>query len=449
MSRARLVSSNMNVPSRFTGSLLLSLPILVILLLTTPALAVDDASAFTDAVAKGPFYAAGIALLGGLLVSLTPCVYPMVAITVSVFGARESKSHLHGLGLSSAFVLGIICMFTPLGVIAGMTGSLFGSALQSPWVLTAIAVLFLAMAASMLGAFEIALPSSLTNRLAEVGGVGVRGAFGLGLVCGLIAAPCTGPVLTGILTWIAKTQSATAGAAAMAAFSFGLGFPFLIVGTFAVRLPKSGPWMVHVKGVLAIVMAVVALYYLGTAFPVIQGWIKPTPWIMGVGATMALAGIVMGAVHLAFDAADTMGRMRKVVGTALTTLGAFVLITALTLPDRELNWQKITIAEAQKSAALDSQPLLVDFTAAWCAACKELDKLTFADPAVSREAGRFLAVKVDATDDEDPVVAKTMSDLKVVGLPTVLLFDSSGKEVKRFTDFVAAEEFVTALRSVK
>jgi thiol:disulfide interchange protein DsbD len=137
------------------------------------------------------------------------------------------------------------------------------------------------------------------------------------------------------------------------------------------------------------------------------------------------------------------------VGTALTTAGAFVLLIALTLPERELDWQKMTVEEAQKSAAQGSQPMLVDFTAAWCAACKELDKLTFAHPEVSREAGRFLAVKVDATDDEDPVVAKTMSDLKVVGLPTVLLFDSKGKEVKRFTDFVEADRFLAALRNVE
>jgi thiol:disulfide interchange protein DsbD len=265
----------------------------------------------------------------------------------------------------------------------------------------------------------------------------------------LIAAPCTGPVLTGILTWIAKTQSAGAGAAAMAAFSFGLGFPFLIVGTFAVQLPKSGAWMVHVKSILAIVLAVVALHYLGTAFPVIQSWIQPNPLVIGVAGALAFVGVLMGAIHLAFDTEGTMGKWRKSVGTALTTAGAFVLLIALTLPERELDWQKMTVEEAQKSAAQGSQPMLVEFTAAWCAACKELDKLTFAHPEVSREAGRFLAVKVDATDDEDPVVAKTMSDLKVVGLPTVLLFDSKGKEVKRFTDFVEADRFLAALRNVE
>lgn len=404
---------------------------------------------FESALAQGPLSAAGVALLGGLLVSLTPCVYPMIAITVSVFGAKQTQSHLHGLGLSSAFVLGIVAMFTPLGVLAGMTGSLFGAALQNQWVLTGIALLFVAMAASMLGAFELALPSSLTNRLAQVGGVGPRGAFGLGLVCGLIAAPCTGPVLTGILTYIAKSQSGTVGALAMLAFSLGLGFPFLLVGTFAVRLPKSGAWMVHVKSVLAIVLSVVALYYFATAFPVITAWIEPSRFVMMVSAAAVLFGLAVGAVHREFSSPFLMDRFLKGLGTFVATCGAFVLVIALTKPARQLNWRHDALETARSTALRSDQPLLVDFTAAWCGACKELEKLTFADPDVSREAGRFHAVKVDATDDEDPQVVASMKSLQVVGLPTVILFDSQGKEIHRFTDFVDAPKFLQALRSVQ
>src|SRR5688572_1182556 len=163
----------------------------------------------------------------------------MVAVTVSVFGARQAKSRWEGAALSAAFVLGIVAMFVPLGVAAGLSGSLFGSVLQSRWVVSAMALLFLVLAASLFGAFELALPSALTNRLATLGGIGYRGAFLLGLACGLIAAPCTGPVLTGILAWIAKTRSAPLGALAMAAFALGLGAPFFVVGAFAVQLPRS------------------------------------------------------------------------------------------------------------------------------------------------------------------------------------------------------------------
>src|SRR5688500_16685611 len=146
--------------------------------------------AFTAALAKGPLYAAGAALAGGLLVSLTPCVYPMVAITVSVFGARQSKSRWEGALLSAFFVLGIVAMFAPLGVVAGLTGSMFGSVLQSSWVLVGISVLFLAMAASMFGAFELALPAALTNRLDKVGGLGYRGAFRSAEHTSELQSPC-------------------------------------------------------------------------------------------------------------------------------------------------------------------------------------------------------------------------------------------------------------------
>ena len=434
-------------PHRSVGGPLAFVFALTALLLSTQT-AWAGPSEFEVALAKGPLYAAGVALLGGLLVSLTPCVYPMIAITVSVFGARQTRSHWHGLGLSGAFVLGIIFMFTPLGVVAGMTGSLFGSALQSPWVLSGIALLFFAMSASMLGAFELALPSALTNRLAQVGGVGPRGAFGLGLVCGLIAAPCTGPVLTGILTYIAKTQSATAGALSMLAFSIGLGFPFLLVGTFAVRLPKSGSWMVHVKSILAIVLSVVALYYLATAFPVLTNWIPASGFMLFSAGGAVVCGLLLGAVHREFSSPNWSDRILKGIGTFVTTIGAFILVFTLAKPERELNWNHLPLEQGQLVAKSESLPVIVDFTAAWCGACKELDKETFADPEVSREAGRFYAIKVDATDDEDPAVVRSMKSLHVVGLPTVVLFDSQGREVHRFTDFVDAQDFLAKLRSV-
>lgn len=403
---------------------------------------------FSQAVAQGPLTAAGVALLGGMLVSLTPCVYPMIAITVSVFGAKQAESRWHGIGLSSAFVLGIVAMFVPLGVVAGLTGGLFGSVLQSSWVLLVMAALFLAMAASLFGAFEVALPSAWTNRLAAVGGIGARGAFGLGLACGLIAAPCTGPVLTGILTWIAQSQSALLGGLAMGAFALGLGLPFFLVGAFAVQLPKSGRWMIHVKSLLAMVMAVVALYYINTAFPILGRWIRPTTPVFASATFVVVVGLALGAVHRDFGSPRLTDKIFKSVGAASTTLAAFVLIIALSTAGQSLSWSKTAFRSAQKSALSSGKPLLVDFTAAWCGACKELDKHTFADAQVNREAGRFVAVKVDATDDENPTVKSIMSELHVVGLPTVLLFDSKGREAARFNDFVPPAEFLAALGTV-
>ena len=408
----------------------------------------SDPDLFTEALAKGPLYAAGAAVLGGLLVSLTPCVYPMVAVTVSAFGARETKSRWEGMGLSLAFVLGIVCMFTPLGVIAGLTGSVFGAVLQSPWVVFGIAILFLAMAASMFGAFEMTLPAALTNRLALVGGIGPRGAFGLGFVCGIIAAPCTGPVLTGILTWIAKTQSATLGAMAMAAFSLGLGLPFFLVGAFAVQLPKSGRWMVHIKSLLGIVLIIVALYFASLHLPVLSSLAPSATWFYAVALAAVVLGVLIGAVHRDFAEPGALNRVAKGVGVALVSIASFLTISATARPERTLSWEETDPIAARQRAQSESRPLMVDFTAAWCVACKELEKFTFSDPRVEKEAGRFVAVRVDATDDEDPKVVRAMSEFKVVGLPTVILYDSKGKEAARFNDFVKATPMLTALEAV-
>ncbi|HEX3344707.1 MAG TPA: cytochrome c biogenesis protein CcdA, partial [Polyangiaceae bacterium] len=175
----------------------------------------SDNGAFQRYLAQGTFVALGASYVFGLLTSLTPCVYPMIAITVSVFGAKEAKSRWQGALLSLTFVLGIVCLFTPMGVVSAMTGKGFGSALGNPWVVGAIALVFLTLAASLFGAFELALPASLNNRLSTVGGTGYRGAFLLGLVCGLVAAPCVGPFLFGLLGWISTTRNVALGSGAM------------------------------------------------------------------------------------------------------------------------------------------------------------------------------------------------------------------------------------------
>jgi thioredoxin:protein disulfide reductase len=404
--------------------------------------------AFTEALARGPVYAALAALAGGLVVSLTPCVYPMVAVTVSVFGAREAKSRWEGAALSAAFVLGIVAMFVPLGVAAGLSGSMFGAVLQNRWVVAAMALLFLALAASLFGAFDLALPSGLTNRLATLGGIGYKGAFLLGLACGLIASPCTGPVLTGILTWIAKTKSAGLGALAMGAFALGLGAPFFVVGTFAIQLPKSGRWMVHVKSLLGIVLVVVALYFLNTAFPGLGSFVKPGSLLMAGALLAIVAGVLFGAVHREFGEPGVGVKVGKGLGLALVSGGLFAIVLALGKPTATLAWEKSDIEAARQRALRENRPLLVDFTAAWCGACKELDKITFAAPEVGAEMGRFVAVKVDATNDDDPRVEATLERFRVVGLPTVLVFDSRGKETIRYTDFVAPAEFLKGISRV-
>jgi thiol:disulfide interchange protein DsbD len=401
---------------------------------------------FTENLARGPVWAGLTAFVGGLLVCLTPCVYPMIAITVSVFGARQSRSRLQAMGLSTAFVLGIAAMFTPLGVVAGYTGSLFGSVLSNPWVVGFIALVFLAMAASMFGAFEFVLPASLNNKMAQLGGIGYTGAFLIGLVSGLIAAPCTGPVLTGILLWIGKTKSASLGAAALFAFSLGLGLPFWLVGTFAVSLPKGGRWMVATKSIFGIILAVAAFYFLKSAIPSLSHLARPDLSFGLAAAAILVFGIALGAVHLAFDQGK-VAAIRKGVGIAASVAGLFLLVGWLEAPRSKLSWEH-SEEVARTRAESEKRPLLVDFTAEWCGACNELSRITFADPKVMTEASRFVAVKVDATHDDDPSIDVIKDRYRVVGLPTVVLVGSDGKERTRFTDFVPPDRFLSAIRQI-
>jgi thiol:disulfide interchange protein DsbD len=437
-----------------------------IVLLWPSAASAQEADFFTRMVEKGPIWAGMAAFGGGLLVCLTPCVYPMIAITVSVFGAREARSRREGMLLSTCFVLGIVVLFTAMLVGAALTGSIFGKILSNPWVLGGIALLFTVLAASMFGAFEMTLPDSLMQRLSTVGGVGYGGAFLLGLVSSLIAAPCTGPVLTGIILWIGKTQSVLLGTVVGAAFSLGLGLPFWLVGTFAVSLPKGGKWMLGVKSFFGIVLLVVALYFLKTPVPQVAWLARPGTQFVLVMAGLVVVGLALGSVHLSWDDGGAGVKIRKGVGIALTTVGAFLAVAGYELPTevkanpaaiasadgaeakRLLTWEH-SEEKAVAMAKAESRPLMVDFTADWCGACKKMAKETFSDPRVMEKAGHFVAVKVDATDDEDPQVDAVKGKYKVVGLPTVVVYDSKGNERKRWNDFVGPDDFLTAIEGIQ
>ncbi|HEX7604818.1 MAG TPA: cytochrome c biogenesis protein CcdA, partial [Polyangiaceae bacterium] len=434
---------------------------LIALLLTTFSLPVvahaQEPDAFTRALEKGPIFAALAALVGGLLVSLTPCVYPMIAVTVSVFGAKQAKSRGEAMLLSTAFVGGIVVLFTSMLIIAALTGGIFGTALSNRWVTGVIALVFIALAMSMFGAFEMVLPESAMQKLSNVGGIGYGGSFALGLVSGLIAAPCTGPVLTGIILWIGRTQNVVLGAIVGATFALGLGVPFWLVGTFAVALPKAGKWMVWVKSFFGIVMLIVALNFLKNSIPALAFLARPGTSFLGMMAAVVVVGLVLGAVHLSWDDGGGVVKARKGVGIAVTTVGGFLMWAGVDMPraaaaatadhgGAALVWEH-SEKDAVAKALAEKRPLLVDFTAEWCGACKEMARETFADPRVMAKAAtaNFVAVKVDATNDEDPQIEQVKGKYKVVGLPTVLIIDSTGKEQKRFNEFVGPEPFLKAI----
>ncbi|MGO9837392.1 MAG: protein-disulfide reductase DsbD family protein [Polyangiaceae bacterium] len=421
----------------------------------------SDTNAFARALAHSAPVALGASYIFGLATSLTPCVYPMIAITVSVFGAREAKSRLEGMLLSLVFVLGIVSLFTPMGVASALTGKGFGAALGNGWVVAGIALVFLSLAASLFGAFELALPQGLNNRLASVGGSGYRGAFVLGLVCGLVAAPCVGPFLFGLLGWIATTRNVGLGSAAMALYGLGLGTLFFVVGTFAVNLPKAGPWMMGIKWAGGVCLAYMALAYVRDAMPKerLHEIANPASAYGFAGVSIFAVGVALAGIHVAAErrrsALVHLSKPTKLASILPAIVGLFMVVTWYRLPrdtgtaHGELTWES-NEALAASRAETEHRPMLSDFGASWCGACKELEERTFPDPRVREQGARFVALRVDATDDDNPDVADVRQKYHATeGLPVVLLFDSRGTEALRFTEFVPPDRLAAAMMRVQ
>jgi len=412
----------------------------------------SNSGAFQDALASGGIAPYAAAFFAGLAMTLTPCVYPMIAITVSVFGGgAQANSRARGAMLSGFFILGMALLFTTLGVVSALSGGVFGRYLSNPWVVGFIATLFIVLSSSMFGAFEMALPSSLNNRLATVGGIGVGGAFVLGLVSALVAAPCTGPFTTGVLLHIATTRDVMLGGSVMFTMALGLGMPFFLVGTFAVSLPKGGAWMIGVKWVFGVALATFALNFLRNGFPAMGQLVSRSSTYLAIGGAAFAIGLVLAGIHVAGERRRSpiahLSKPMKLASIVPAVAGAFMLVSWIQIPKGELKWIE-SETEAKTLASAEKRPMIVDFGAEWCAACKELAVHTFADEKVRGEAGRFVAVKVDATDDENPQINALKDKYKVVGLPTVVVFDSEGNEQVRFNEFVPPERFLAAIKAV-
>jgi thiol:disulfide interchange protein DsbD len=409
-------------------------------------------------VSAGTF---AVLFLGGVLTSLTPCVYPLIPITVGVFGARQAEYRGRSAALSATYVAGIAAMFSVLGVAAALSGKAFGSVLSSPWVIALLAVFLVALAASMFGAFDIALPSALQAKLQSVSGVGFAGAFGMGLVSGIIAAPCTGPVLAGVLTYVATRHSAVLGFWMLFTYAIGMGVLFFILGATTVRLPKSGAWMETVKSVLGVALVAaavaVALPYLPRPHELPLG-LRTVAVVAGV---LAFAGVLAGALGLSFHG-EARERALK-AGALVLLLGGIALRFGWFGAPRSdkpaiIPWLHDERIAVQQSRAT-GKPLLIDFGAEWCAACKELDVHTWTDPVVAEEVARkFVPLKIDATEENDANDA-ILKKYAVPGLPTVLMLacrDEKPPECAvpgdgpgRVTGFLPPSEMLERLRRVE
>lgn len=380
--------------------------------------------------ATGGIGAYATAFLYGVLVDLTPCVFPLIPITVAVFGAK-GVSRARALLLATAYVLGMAALYTSLGVAVALTGNAFGAWLANPWVVVPIALLLVALAASMFGAFDLQLPTSLQNRLNSVGGTGPMGAFLMGLVSGFISAPCTGPVLLSLLALIAKASAEGSGifygGSLLFTYALGMGTLFFAVALGA-SLFRPGPWMEYVKSFFGVLLIVMALWFLRPIWPKLEGFILDPGWGAWVALTAVLVGVGLGAIHLSFHGA-VLERIRKGLAVTLTVFGTIVVINNLMYVP-PANWTTVTTvagleAEIQRAEAED-KPLLIDFAAKWCNPCKELELFTFhhekVEPLLSE---RFHLVKIDVTEGTDEQSAMQAA-FGSATLPSVLVY---GKDV--------------------
>ena len=347
----------------------------------------------------------------GILTSFTPCIFPMIPITLSVIGARSvgsaeqntSRISLRGFVLSVIYVLGIAITYAALGLFAAKTGALFGALLGNPIVVTVIAIVFVAMGLSMYGLFDIQVPAFIRDSIgAKHTDAGYVGAFVSGLISGVVAGPCVGPILVSVLTFVARAQNMMLGFSLLFTYACGLGLIFIVLGTFSgllARLPKGGAWMKVSNFIFGTSMIALAIYYV---YPVLS------PRIASV------------ATHNAASA-----------------------------PASSLPW-KTYAADQFDQARAEGKPLILDFSADWCQACKELERYTYSDPRVQDEATRFKLYLFDATQESE-LLTSLRKQYDILGLPTLLFFGHDGKlrSSLTLTGFESAEQFLERMKKAE
>jgi thiol:disulfide interchange protein DsbD len=387
---------------------------------------------------EGLIWSLLLVFLAGMGASLTPCVYPMIPITMAIVGAKGSGK-AKGFALSLALVLGMAVTYTTLGVVAAKSGAAFGAFAQKPAFLVPVSVLFAAFALSLFGAFEIALPAGLAMKLQGDGSrKGFGGAFLMGLVLGPLSAPCVGPVIGAVLVGIAQQGDVFLGGLQLFVFALGMGVLFLAVGTFSAGLPKSGEWLTRFKQVMGLVVLGFAAWNVRLVVP---DWANFAMW-----AGVLLAGT---AVFGAFEAAaGLVGQLRK--GFALLLLALAVLLgvrgveaflkvdllpkggVAAAAKDEHAGWMEQDLEGALAKAKADKKLVLVDIYADWCAQCKELDEKTWPDTGVKQWiAANAVAIRIDTDARRKDLAAR----LQIRSYPTVLLLDAEGKELRRLLGF--------------
>ncbi len=365
----------------------------------------------TAAEAKTPGPLAGWAMVwtmlgifvGGMALNLTPCVYPLIPITVSYFGGRSGQGQGRLVAHGLFYLAGLALTNSILGVAAALTGGLMGAMLQNPLVLMVVAAILVFFATSLFGFWELRLPGSLTQA-ASKSYAGYFGSLFMGLTLGLVAAPCIGPFVLGLLTWVASLGSPWLGFLVFFTLSLGLGLPLFILAIFSgslEKLPRSGEWMLWVRKLMGWVLVGMAAYFIRPLLP------------ESAGVLLLAAVALAAAIHLGWlDRTTAAFRSFQWLKTAAALAGVILatfLAGSWALRGPGVAWQPYSdqlLAQAVK----EQKPVIIDFYATWCAPCRELDEITFHHPDVVKLADQnFIMIKVDLTQKGNPVYLRVCS----------------------------------------
>lgn len=399
----------------------------------------DENSIASTLEGSGIFLSLIFVFLAGLALNLTPCVYPLIPITIGYFGgqAEGKTSRLVLLGL--LYMLGMALTYSVVGVITSLSGAVFGSLLQNPFVIIVIVLLFVALALSQFGVYEFKLPDSL---VAKAGGAkgGTFGAFFMGLTMGIVAAPCIGPFVLGLVTYVAAKGDPLYGFLMFFVLALGLGLPYLFLAIFSGKiksLPRAGIWMEGVKHIFGFILIGMALYFLDPILPkVVQGYVLP---VFGI-----IAALILLFIDKTANDAKGFRTFKTVFSVVVLALSIYVLIPSEKL---EPEWKQFSI-HGYQSSLNNNERMVIDFYADWCIPCKELDAITFSDKRVIEKFDRFTVYKVDMTKNNE-TNEQLRKKFNVIGMPTVLIIDANGNETKRITGFVNADEFLRYVSDVE
>lgn len=391
------------------------------------------------------------ALLIGIGIAFTPCVLPMYPlISGIVLGGKQRLSTARALLLAFIYVQGMALTYTALGLVVAAAGMQFQAALQHPYVLIGLSAVFILLALSMFGAFSLQLPSSLQTRLTLMSnrqqGGSMGGVFAMGAIAGLICSPCTTAPLSAILLYIAQSGNLWLGGGTLYLYALGMGLPLILVTVFGNRLlPKSGPWMAHVKTAFGFVILALPVFLLER--------IIGDAWGLRLWSMLGVAFF-----GWAFITSLGLKKPWQRIGQILLLAAALISVrplqdwafgTTVAQSQSHLNFTRINSVETLNAALANAQgkPVMLDLYADWCVACKEFEKYTFSDPQVQQALQNTVLLQADVTANSAQDVA-LLKHLQVLGLPTILFFDENGNEqpALRVTGFKDAAAFRAHLR---